>query len=132
MAVGSDTSATGAALRNLLEKQSWFQQHSNFVTTVVGFMATLAAWAATQPFATEPWAQSLIVLIGFIATSIGVSVTPNGFTESQIRKINAEKADIIGNTKLVVPEFVAPEPELSAEDLNRQVAEFNQGRTEES
>ena len=91
-------------------------------------MATLAAWAATQPFATEPWAQSIIILVGFIATSFGVSVTPNGFSESQMRKIEAEKAEIIGNTRLVVSEYDAPEPETTADDLNRQVAEFNQGQ----
>lgn len=128
MAIGGDTSASGAALRSLVEKQTWFQEHSNFVTTVIGFLATIAAWAATQPFATSPWAQSLIVLVGFAATAAGVSVTPNGFTNSQMRKINAAQADIIGSTKLVVPQFAPPEPELSAEALAEQVEEFNRER----
>lgn len=129
MAVSKDTSAAGAAVRNLRENQSWVQEHSNFVTTVVGFLATVAAWAATQPFATEPWVQTAILFVGFVATAAGVSVTPNGFTNSQMKKISSEQADIIGNTRLVVPEFEnEPEPELSAEDLSDQVAKFNQER----
>ena len=127
MAVGKDTSAAGAALNNLVQRQSWFQEHSNFVTTVIGFLATVAAWAATQPFAAEPWVQTLILLVGFAATAAGVSVTPNGFTQSQLKKINEEQAEIIGSTSLVTPEYLEPEqePEDHATDLSIQVEEYN-------
>lgn len=130
MAVGKDTSAAGAALNNLVERQSWFQERSNFVTTVIGFLATVAAWAATQPFATEPWVQTLILMIGFAATAAGVSVTPNGFTPSQLKKINEEQAEIIGSTSLVTPEYLEPEqePEDPTPDLEAQVEEYNRER----
>ena len=125
MAVDGQASVTGAALRNLVEKQSWFREHSNFVTTLVGFLVTVAAWAATQPFASEPWVQSLIVLVGFAGTAAGVSVTPNGFSTSQLRKIDEEKAEIIGSTKLVVPEFAEPVKEQTASGLVDLVDEYN-------
>lgn len=130
MAVGKDTSAAGAALNNLVERQSWFQEHSNFVTTVIGFLATVAAWAATQPFATEPWVQTLILLIGFAATAAGVSTTPNGFTQSQLKKINEEQAEIIGSTSLVATEYLEPEqePEDQSPSLESQVEEYNRER----
>lgn len=130
MAVSKDTSAAGAALNNLVERQSWFQEHSNFVTTVIGFLATVAAWAATQPFATEPWVQTFILLVGFVATAAGVSVTPNGFTQSQLKKINEEQAEIIGSTKLVTSEYLEPEqePDDQIASLDAQVEAYKQDR----
>lgn len=130
MAVGTDTSAAGAALNNLVERQSWYQERANLVTTVVGFLATVAAWAATQPFATEPWVQTFILVVGFLATAAGVSVTPNGFTKSQMKKINREQADLIGSTSLVSTEYLEPEqePEDQSPSLESQVEEYNRER----
>lgn len=126
MAISKDTSATGAALRNIVDNQSWAQKHSNLVTSLVGLAATVAAWAATQPFATEPWVQTLILIVGFVATTAGVGVTPNGFTDSQVRKLRDEQAEIIGSTRLVVDEFEGTEQEPV--DLDTQVREFNRER----
>ena len=135
MAVSADTSATGEALNRLVQDQAWYQRHANLVTTVVGFLATVAAWAATQPFATEQWVQALIMLIGFAATAAGVSVTPNGFTPSQLKKINHERSRIIDSVPLVPPESVdenqgteEPDPELEQESLEEQISQFNQAR----
>lgn len=130
MAISKDTSAAGAALRNIVERQSWVQEHSNFVTTLVGFLATVAAWAATQPFATDPRVQTGILLVGFLATSFGVSVTPNGFSKSQLDKVHSEQARIIGSTKLAVPEYRGEEQELEQDtpSLDEQVREFNSSR----
>ena len=130
MAISNDTSAAGAALRNLVERQSWYQEHSNFVTTVIGFLATVAAWAATQPFGSDYRVQILILLVGFLATAAGVSVTPNGFTQSQLRKLNEEQAEIIGSTKLAVPQFEeeTPEEDTTGAELEDLVQRYNEDR----
>lgn len=70
-------------------EQSWFRRNANFVTTVGGFVATVLAWAASQPFADNPSVQTAILLIGFILTCLGVRVTPNGWSNSQLAKIAA-------------------------------------------
>ena len=126
MTVSSDTSAAGAALNNIVRDQSWFQEHANLVTTGVGFLATVAAWAATQPFATHPGVQMFILIVGFLGTVAGVGVTPNGFTKSQLEKVNREQGRIVGSTKLADPELI---PAVDEDvDLGSLVAEYNQRR----
>lgn len=124
MAVGQDTSAAGAALNNIVRDQSWFQERAKLVTSGVGFLATVAAWAATQPFATHPGVQMFILVAGFLATVVGVGVTPNGFTKSQLEKVNREQGRIIGSTKLADPDLVPAADD--GEDLDSLVAEYNQ------
>lgn len=75
-------------LNSELEKQSWFRANANTITSAVGFIATLLAWVGTQPFATDERVQFGILIVGFLLTVFGVKHTRNGWSASQINKIN--------------------------------------------
>lgn len=68
-------------------KQKWYQKNANFVTTLGGLVATILVWVGTQPFADDPRVQTAVVIAGFVLTCLGVRVTPNGWSDSQLRKI---------------------------------------------
>lgn len=93
---------TGAALNKQIQKQKWYQEHANAVTTAVGFLATVASFAATQPIGASPTVQIAILIVGFLATVFGVSQTKNGISKSQVAKINKERSKVIGQTPLIV------------------------------
>lgn len=117
---------TGAVIHQYVAEQSWFKKNANTVTTAAGFVATVVAWLASQPFAASPGWQMGILIVGFLATVLGVKTTKNGFSESQLDKINAAQAQFIGETPLVV------EPEESVEDeqtrLEGLISDFNEAR----
>lgn len=92
---------TGAALNRRVQTQKWYQEKANTVTTGVGFLVTVAAWAATQPFATEPLVQVGILIVGFLATVFGVSQTKNGVSKSLVQKLDDDRAEVIGDTPLI-------------------------------
>lgn len=92
---------TGSYINRKFNEQTWFQENANFVTTFGGFLATVVAWAATQPFAASPGWQMVILIAGFLLTALGVKSTKNGFSKSQVEKINRAQAEYIGTTPLV-------------------------------
>lgn len=105
---------TGDFLHNKVKEQKWYQENANFTTTLAGFLATVAAWAAVQPFAVDPRVQMLILAAGFIATVLGVRKTPNGFSKSQLAKIEDYRAKVIGETPLVVEAPVSDQDNLDS------------------
>src|SRR5699024_4166965 len=98
-----------------------------------GLVATVLAWLVTQPIAEDPKVQMGILVVGFICTTLGVKVTKNGFSKSQVAKVNNVVAQNIDATPLIP---VSPEPDIevdpeddgAAEELALQVAEFNRAR----
>lgn len=120
---------TGAFIHSRVREQSWFQKNSNTVAAAGGFVATVLAWVVSQPFAADPRVQTGVLILGFLLTVFGVKQTPNGWSDSQLRKIRDNHADVVGGTKLAVP---VQEPstveDSAAPDLDSQVSEFNQRR----
>ena len=92
---------TGALLAKKVQEQKWYQANANTVTSGVGFLVTTAAWVATQPFGTEPAVQFGVLIVGFLATVFGVKFTKNGVSKSQTETLNAERAELIGDTPLI-------------------------------
>nr|DAR52574.1 MAG TPA: hypothetical protein [Caudoviricetes sp.] len=81
-------------LNQEIEKQSWFRANSNTITSAVGFVSTLLVWLGTQPFATDERVQAGIFIVGFLLTVFGVKHTKNGWSASQINKINEYGAEL--------------------------------------
>ena len=114
-------------------EQKWYQENANFITSAAGLVATILAWLVTQPIAEDPKVQMGILVAGFICTTLGVKVTKNGFSKSQVAKVNNVVAQNIDATPLIP---VSPEPDIevypeddgAAEELALQVAEFNRTR----
>lgn len=91
----------GAYIRKKAMGQSWFKKNANTVTAVLGLLATLLTWLASQPFAaSENW-QQVILIAGFVLTTLGVKKTPNGWSDSQIQKLADAEAHLVDNTPLI-------------------------------
>lgn len=101
---------TGSYINRKFDEQTWYQENANTITTIVGFLATVLAWAAAQPFALDPRWEIGITLAGFVLTVFGVKNTKNGFSKSQVEKINRAQAEYIGTTPLVPDD----DPDLDA------------------
>lgn len=120
---------TGEFIYRQLQEQPWYRENANTVTTVGGFVATVVAWAATQPFAASPGVQVGILIVGFLLTVFGVNQTKNGFSVSQVAAINKERARVISELQLADTTVAESggEPAVEA-DLDAMVAEFNENR----
>lgn len=130
---GIKTDIAASYINTRFAEQKWYQENANFITSAAGLVATVLAWLVTQPIAEDPKVQMGILVAGFICTTLGVKVTKNGFSKSQIAKVNNAVAQNIDATPLipVSPEpdiEVVPEDDGAAEELALQVAEFNRTR----
>lgn len=130
MAINNNTAlidVTGAFINKKFQEQSWFKENSNFITSLGGFVATVVAWASTQPFAVDPRVQAAILLVGFILTTLGVKVTPNGISKSQMKKISQANADYVDSQPLVVerPMYQDDGPENAPDVLDAMVDDYN-------
>ena len=128
---GIKTDIAASYINTRFAEQKWYQENANFITSAAGLVATILAWLVTQPIAEDPKVQMGILVAGFICTTLGVKVTKNGFSKSQIAKVNNAVAQNIDATPLIptdtVPE-VDPEDDGAAEELALQVEEFNRAR----
>lgn len=130
---GIKSDIAASYINSRFAEQKWYQENANFITSAAGLVATILAWLVTQPIAEDPKVQMGILVAGFICTTLGVKVTKNGFSKSQVAKVNNVVAQNIDATPLipVSPEpdiEVAPEDDGAAEELALQVAEFNRTR----
>lgn len=116
---------TGEFIYRQLREQPWYKANANTVTTVGGFVATVVAWVASQPFAASPGVQVGILIAGFLLTVLGVKQTKNGFSASQVAAINDERARVISELQLA---DTTVGDSAGGEDLDSLVAEFNENR----
>lgn len=130
---GIKSDIAASYINSRFAEQKWYQENANFITSAAGLVATVLAWLVTQPIAEDPKVQMGILVVGFICTTLGVKVTRNGFSKSQVAKVNNVVAQNIDATPLIP---VSPEPDIevdpeddgAAEELALQVEEFNRTR----
>ena len=126
---------TGVWLHDQVQKQAWYRENANTVTGIVGLAVTISTWAAASPLGADPRVQMAILIVGFVGTVFGVNQTHNGWSKSQVRKINEARADVID--ELHEPEHHAEKSPVSelvdnaVEATNaheKMVTEFNKRR----
>lgn len=130
---GIKTDIAASYINTRFAEQKWYQENANFITSAAGLVATVLAWLVTQPIAEDPKVQMGILVAGFICTTLGVKVTKNGFSKSQIAKVNNAVAQNVDATPLIPvvtePDEEEPEDEEdAAAALAAQVAEFNRAQ----
>lgn len=122
---------TGVVLNRIVAEQPWYKENANFITSLGGFVATVLVAVGSLPIADSPWIQTVIALVGFVLTVLGVKVTRNGFSKSQVRKLGSAQADHVDNAPLIagsdVPDSVA-EPVEEEHDLDALVRAYNERR----
>ncbi|PRQ11706.1 hypothetical protein C1Y63_04675 [Corynebacterium sp. 13CS0277] len=119
---------TGEYIYQQVKTQPWYRAHANTVTTIAGFLVTSVAWLASQEWAqNDTRIQTAVWAVGFLATIVGVRRTPNGWSASQLAKVNEARAGFIDsghgctNTthqphtgETAAPAPAAPEPQAPA------------------
>ena len=130
---GIKSDIAASYINSRFAEQKWYQENANFITSAAGLVATILAWLVTQPIAEDPKVQMGILVAGFICTTLGVKVTKNGFSKSQVAKVNNVVAQNIGATPLIPVGTEPDEEETDAEEdaaaaLAAQVEEFNRAR----
>lgn len=110
----------GMYIQRKIQEQPWYKKYANTITAVVGFLVTIAAYLGSTPFGVYPAAQSFIVIAGFLATVFGISQTRNGFSNSQIKKINKAAASFVDNTPLIPNEPVNLDAQIKEYNLRRE------------
>ena len=118
-------SVTDAAVENIIQNQTWFKKHSNFITSAVGLVLTILAWVAAQPFGNTPLVDTAVIFTGFLATTLGISVTPNGLSNSQLRRLREEQNRVIAQRPLRPTPVEDESKKLTGlvDDFNAQTAE---------
>ena len=130
---GIKSDIAASYINSRFAEQKWYQENANFITSAAGLVATILAWLVTQPIAEDPKVQMGILVAGFICTTLGVKVTKNGFSKSQVAKVNNVVAQNIDATPLIPVVTEPDEEETDAEEdaaaaLAAQVEEFNRTR----
>ena len=105
-------------VQELQEGQTTKQKKANTVTTAVGSVATVAVAGITalidQGTSLPSWMPFLVVLLGMIGTTYGVSKTKNGVTDSLADQLHAQVAARI-DAHHFEPTDVAHEDDLDTE-----------------
>lgn len=126
---GIQSDIAASYINSRFAEQKWYQENSNFITSAAGFVATVLAWLVTQPIAENPKVQMGVLVAGFICTTLGVRVTRNGFSKSQVAKVNNVVSQHVDDTDLIPVDADEPdEEEDAAAALVAQVEEFNRAR----
>lgn len=90
-----DLEFIGYLIQNKLNEQSGTKKISNTITSLVGALVSIAAVVVAMPIQLPNWAYIVIVTVTTLATTLGVKLTPNGFSDSQVKKLNEWKAEYI-------------------------------------
>lgn len=117
-------------LNRKFQEQAWWRRKSNTVTAAVGLFVTLGAWAASQ-WASEPWAPTLTLVVGFVATVFGVSKTPNGITKRDVRSLESAAGRAGSQLSARVTPEAAAESAINAfrnaEQVTKMIADYRSG-----
>lgn len=121
-----------------LAKQPWWRKSANTVSASIGMAGTgagaLATFYLTQGTAVPQWLTLVIAGIGFVATTIGVKNTKNGFTYQGAAKV--QQAILDPAVLATVQKTLAQEPfpvhaaEAAIEQAAREAQKWiNQNQT---
>lgn len=92
---GGDLEFIGYLINKKAEEQPKTKKLANTVTAALGSLVSIAAMVLTLPIQIPDWGYIIIVAITTLGTTLGVSVTKNGFSPSQIEKLKKWQAEYI-------------------------------------
>ena len=124
-------------VQQVQESESKAKKKANTVTTAIGSVATFAAagLAALAESGTDlpTWFPFLVVAVGMLGTTYGVSRTKNGMTQSIADKLHKEIAARIdtnhfldGDSDPVTDQFLQPQSWDTPEEVQTNVDELRQ------
>ena len=90
-----DLEFIGYLINKKADEQPKTKKLANTVTAAIGSLVSIAAMVLTLPIQIPDWGYIIIVAITTLGTTLGVSVTKNGFSPSQIEKLKKWQAEYI-------------------------------------
>lgn len=90
-----DLEFIGYLINKKADEQPKTKKLANTVTAALGSLVSIAAMVLTLPIEIPDWGYIIIVAITTLGTTLGVSVTKNGFSPSQIEKLKKWQAEYI-------------------------------------
>lgn len=117
---GDELAFLGKVIREKMEGSPKTRKFANTVTVAIGVAVTAAGQALALPLDLPQWAMWIILAVTLIGTLFGVSVTQNGWSPSQIKKLEQWMAEYIDeNHSLVgVEEVGAPSQEYQRQQVD--------------
>lgn len=104
---GGDLEFIGYLINKKADEQPKTKKLANTVTAALGSLVSIAAMVLALPIAIPDWGYIIIVAVTTLGTTLGVSVTKNGFSPSQIEKLKQWQAEYI-DAHHHLPDGVAP------------------------
>lgn len=90
-----DLEFIGYLINKKADEQPKTKKLANTVTAALGSLVSIAAMVLALPIEIPDWGYIIIVAITTLGTTLGVSVTKNGFSPSQIEKLKKWQAEYI-------------------------------------
>lgn len=92
---GGDLEFMGYVLNEKIPEEGPARKVANTVAAFIGSLVSIAAVALTLPIEIPDWGYLVIVGITTLGTALGVRTTKNGFSPSQVEKIETWMAEYI-------------------------------------
>lgn len=145
----TDLEFIGHIINDRLDAQPWGRKVANTLTAFVGAVVSIAAGAMSMGVDLPNWAMLTVIAITTLGTALGVRSTKNGFSDSQVEKLQQWQAEYIddrhnhgeqdGTSNAAAPEATTSStevvgrhrlqiPGLDAAGLSRMVDEFIRSR----
>lgn len=92
---GGDLEFMGYVLNEKIPEEGPARKIANTLAAFIGSLVSIAAVALTLPIEIPDWGYLIIVGITTLGTALGVRTTKNGFSPSQVEKIETWMAEYI-------------------------------------
>lgn len=92
---GGDLEFMGYVLNEKIPEEGPARKIANSIAAFIGSLVSIAAVALTLPIEIPDWGYLIIVGITTLGTALGVRTTKNGFSPSQVEKIETWMAEYI-------------------------------------
>lgn len=90
---GGDLEFMGYVLNEKIPEEGPARKVANTVAAFIGSLVSIAAVALTLPIEIPDWGYLIIVGITTLGTALGVRTTKNGFSPSQVERIEAWQSE---------------------------------------
>lgn len=100
---GGDLEFMGLVLNDKIPKEGPTRKIANTIAAIVGSLVSIAAVALTLPIEIPDWGYLIIVAVTTLGTALGVRTTKNGFSPSQVEKIETWMAEYVDENHNLPP-----------------------------
>lgn len=120
---GDELATLGHMIRSEMEKQPKTRRFANTITVGLGALVTIAGQVLAFPLDIPDWGMWVILAITLLGTLFGVSKTKNGWSPSQVQRLETWMAEYIDENH----SLEGKEPALPGEVVEQRKIDFSDG-----